>query len=130
MNSALGFTRRTRAVEPEAGIVGSSRRHIHLTRTPFDQLIEGNGPFGRRPVYHNGVFEEPEICSYRLYDIEQGGIDKQYSRAAVVQEIQIILGPHQRIEADRHRPHFDGPEKCLRKDFGIEKQQRYTVLHP
>jgi hypothetical protein len=75
------------------------------------------------------MFYVSQVVTDRFDVMQQGGINDQYPGATVVQVVFIVLGTVQGIQADGNGTHLYCPEKCLGKDFRIQKQQRYPLLH-
>src|SRR5512135_2389602 len=106
MDRALGETRRSRTVQPEACIVTGSIGGCQFGRFLHDPIAEMDGSGGRF-AYYDYVLEPFQICAdwldariYRLAHNQRDG-------AGIVQEVLVICRLERGIGGDWHGPHSD-----------------------
>jgi hypothetical protein len=64
-----------------------------------------------------------------LFDFGQGRfMDDDRPRPAVIDQVEIIVGKHPRVDGHCHRADFDRPEKAVREFRRVRQNEQHAVL--
>ena len=82
----------------------------------------------RLAARHEDVLEERQLPEDRLHHRQQRRRDEQRLGAAVAEDVGVLLGRQQRVEAHRHDAGLDGAPEGHREIDRVEQQQRDARL--
>ncbi len=127
VDRALGKARRAGRVLPVRRVIARGRRGREARRGLADAVLEGQvGAGGAAGDEH--VLEVPGLGERGRRLGEQRRRDDGDLGAAVVQEVEIVGGAHQRVGGDRHRPDLDGAPERSDELGRVEAEHEHAVL--
>ncbi len=129
VNGALGPARRPGRVEPERGVVLRRRGRRERGRRAPDPGVPREMRGRRPPDDHDvpqvrGVLQDrPRLRHERLGD------DRD-RRAAVVQEVEVVVGAQHGVDGDGDRPDLDRAEERPQEGRRVEQETEDALLRP
>ena len=116
---ALAHSRRARRVEPEGGFVGAGPRRRVVRRVRRELGAEVMVAIGRA-ADDEDMLEGGQLGEYRLERPEQRRRDEQRARAAIPEDVLVLIRRQQRVQHHRHDAGTDAAQEDDREVDGIE----------
>jgi hypothetical protein len=123
---ALGHAGGARRVEPERGLVAAGVGSLEFRRLELQLAAQGKGERRRLAAGNEYVLEEWQLSQYRLHSLQQRRRHEQGFGSAVAQNVCVLLGREQGVEADRYDAGLDGAPEGDREVDSVQQQQGDT----
>ncbi len=127
MHGTLGEARRARRVEPEAGIVPGGVLGLEGSGGLGQPRLVGDMTWPRR-AHHDHVLQMARVGENRPRLGEERLRDHGHAGTAVIEEIEIVLGAHHRVDGYGHRANLDGPPEGGEEGRGVEEETQHPVF--
>ncbi len=129
VDRALGTAGRARRVEPERGIVLGGVEGLEPRARLGHPVVEADLRAGGAAGHHH-VPQEAGARQRGARLGQQGLRDDRDGRAAVVEEVPVVVAPHHGVRGDRDRPDLDRAPEGGEKLRRVEQQAEHALLRP
>ena len=127
------------AIQPESTIILARLRCFQVCRCflrPFVKVMHGWSPGIHKGCpyifqfrsHHNDVPQVFELRQDLFHLLPQCRVDNQGTRAAVIEQIHVVVGTQHGVDRNSYGSYFDGTKEGCCKLRGVEQQEGHALL--